>query len=420
MTPLWLGMLALCSLCIIVFIWPLWRAKNIRIESLDVSRDDANVSLYREHLAELDVNLAAGDIDTNTHELLKVELQRNLLADQANQASGSPMRTRGRWLLVVGMVVLVLASLLLYLRRGYAADIYLQQIQESYAKQDLEDSENNLAPNPARTYELIRLIRERLKAVPDNDQYWYLLALYAMHVSDYPLAIEGYKEVYRLNPTDAGNVSSLAQAIFLKNGNRMSQEILDTADEALRLDPRNSTALGLKGIHAYESEDYPNAVSYWTRAAAELPDLTSGKLALLSGVQRAQAAMASNAPSEAGLEPDSPTPAWSLPVTVSLDASLSPIEGTLFVFVRRWKGPPMPLVVTRIPGYKLPMSVVLDETMAMIDKNQLIDAGQVELVARISRRGTALPEAGDLEGHFGPFDINQLPESVELLIDRKL
>lgn len=415
MTSLWLGMLVLLALCVVVFVWPLFRAKKEVQNKAGASRSQANVSLYHEHLAELDANLAAGDIDENMHAQLCVELQRNLLADQGTSEASSVKQGWGRGLLLGGLTLLVLAGVALYLVRGSVADLHLQNMQGKYAKLDYEDLQNNVAANVSRSYELIELIRDRLKAKPDNDQYWYLLAVYAMRVSDYPVAIEGYRGVYRLNPTDARNTAALAQALFLNNSNRMSDEVRTLAEESLQLDPNDSTALGLMGISSFERKEYPQAATYWRAAAAQLPADAPGRAALLSGVRRAEASMG-QAPE--GTNTNEPT--WTASVKVSVNKDLPPIKGTLFVFMRRWQGPPMPLVASRISTYTLPMSVVLDESMAMIDKNQLINAGQVELVARISLNGTAMAGAGDIEGRIGPFDANALPDSLELIIDTQL
>jgi cytochrome c-type biogenesis protein CcmH len=98
-------------------------------------------------------------------------------------------------------------------------------------------------------------------------------------------------------------------------------------------------------------------------------------------------------------------PAGAIRVAVSLSPEMvkkvTPDE-TVFVFARAANGPRMPLAVVRKQVKDLPTTVVLDDSMAMNPQMKLSSAPEVVVVARVSKSGDAIAQAGDLEGNSGP------------------
>ena len=83
------GILILLLLAVVFVVWPVWRYKNSATSpALDQAeiqaRLDENVRIYREHLAELENSLASQAIDDAQFAQLKLELERNLLDDEAS------------------------------------------------------------------------------------------------------------------------------------------------------------------------------------------------------------------------------------------------------------------------------------------------------------------------------------------------
>jgi cytochrome c-type biogenesis protein CcmH len=64
--------------------------------------------------------------------------------------------------------------------------------------------------------------------------------------------------------------------------------------------------------------------------------------------------------------------------------------------IARLPGSRMPVAVLRVRGAQLPLKFTLDDSLAMNPASLISSAREVEIEARISRSGLAMPEAGDL------------------------
>lgn len=97
--------------------------------------------------------------------------------------------------------------------------------------------------------------------------------------------------------------------------------------------------------------------------------------------------------------------ASSIKVTVALSPALAGKAApgdTVFIFARAAQGPKMPLAIVRKQVSDLPITVTLDDSMAMVPDMKMSSFPQLVIGARISKSGNAIPKAGDLEGYAAP------------------
>ncbi len=110
--------------------------------------------------------------------------------------------------------------------------------------------------------------------------------------------------------------------------------------------------------------------------------------------------------------------AASIRVSVTLDPQLADRakpDDTVFIFARAVNGPRMPLAIVRKQVRDLPVSVVLDDSLAMSPAMTLSKFDQVSIGARISKSGNAMPQSGDLQGSVSPV-VTGTPGPVSVVI----
>ena len=73
-------------------------------------------------------------------------------------------------------------------------------------------------------------------------------------------------------------------------------------------------------------------------------------------------------------------------------------QQTVFIYAQALNGPKMPLAIVRKQVADLPVSVDLNDTLAMQPNMRLADFKQLRIIARISKSGTAMPQPGDFVG----------------------
>ncbi|HJX17246.1 MAG TPA: hypothetical protein VJ437_03525 [Acidiferrobacterales bacterium] len=98
-------------------------------------------------------------------------------------------------------------------------------------------------------------------------------------------------------------------------------------------------------------------------------------------------------------------PARSIKVTVKLSPALTGKAApgdTVFIFARAAQGPKMPLAIVRKQAKELPITVTLDDSMAMVQDMKMSSFPQLVIGARVSKTGDAIPKPGDLEGYAPP------------------
>ncbi|MDQ2694189.1 MAG: c-type cytochrome biogenesis protein CcmI, partial [Pseudomonadota bacterium] len=88
-----------------------------RLPATGVSREELNLALYRERLAELQRALDAGTLDAATFARDREELDRELLADLPAAPDAGNAR-RGRWGAVLAAAAVVGVALALYQHLG--------------------------------------------------------------------------------------------------------------------------------------------------------------------------------------------------------------------------------------------------------------------------------------------------------------
>jgi cytochrome c-type biogenesis protein CcmH len=127
--------------------------------------------------------------------------------------------------------------------------------------------------------------------------------------------------------------------------------------------------------------------------------------------QAAQAPQGGDAPAAAP-NPDAFV-SGKVTLAAALAAKASP-EDTVFIFARAAEGPRMPLAIIRKQVKDLPIEFKLDDAMAMQPAMRLSAFPRVVVGARVSKKGDAVPQPGDLQGASEPVKVGTANLKIEI------
>jgi cytochrome c-type biogenesis protein CcmH len=386
MTAFWLIGAALAAGVLAWLLWPLLSRKA----GGAVSRQAVNLSIYRDQLRELEADLAAGTLAQADFDRSRAELEARLLED-VREPDAAAARPAGRGAALAIGAAVPLAALLVYFAVGNP-DTLSRQSDHGATVQQLETMVGRLAA--------------RLRENPDDADGWKLLGRSYAALGRFGDAADAYAKAAVRAPRDAQLLVDFADVLAMARGQRLAGEPEKLIQRALEIDPQNLKGLALAGTVAYERKDYAQAAAYWQRMLPLVPADSEDARMIRQNV--AEAESLSTGGVQAGLRG-----------TVSLSAGLkgkAAPDDVVFVFARAAEGPPMPLAVARTRVRDLPYSFRLDDSMAMTPAMKLSAFPRVVVGARVSKSGTATPQAGDLQGASAPV-ANDAGE-VRVVIDR--
>ncbi|WP_095139394.1 c-type cytochrome biogenesis protein CcmI [Pseudomonas sp. Irchel s3a10] len=382
MIDFWLaaGLLLLVALSFLLI--PVLRGRRAQREE---DRTALNVALYQERVAELQAQQAEGVLDAAQMDSGRAEAARELLADTEGVAAPRVSKL-GKPLPLLAAVLVPVLGLGLYLHFGAADKVELTR---------------EFAQAPQSMEEMTQRLERAVAAQPDSAEGLYFLGRTYM-AQDRPAdAAKMFERAANLAGRQPELLGQWAQAQYFADGKKWSDKIQALTDEALKADPKEVTSLGLLGIAAFEGERYQQAIDYWNRLLAQLPEGDNSRAALQGGIERATERLQASG----GKVAAAPAAKVAALLKVRVDLA-SELKGkvqpgdSVFIFARAVSGPPAPLAAKRLTVADLPVTVELGDADAMMPQLKLSNFPEVQLVARISRAGQ--PTAGEWVGRSGP------------------
>jgi cytochrome c-type biogenesis protein CcmH len=109
-----------------------------------------------------------------------------------------------------------------------------------------------------------------------------------------------------------------------------------------------------------------------------------------------------------------------LKVTIDISPNLkskTQPEQVIFVFAKAVRGPRAPLAAVKAQVKDLPMTVTLDDSMAIAPMFRLSNFSDVKVSARVSQSGQAIKQSGDLEGLSPDIKLGKNNKPITIIID---
>lgn len=379
-------------LIVIAFLFilpPLWRKQS----DLNVDLDQRNVKIAQHRLAELKENLRSGGLNQTQYDEQLADLEQALSDDLDIQSKVNLVSKQSHWIIYVLVIVMPLLAGTLYWSLGN-----FQAVSHS--------AEMAIDPDVIKVAQINKMVNglaEKLKNNPDDAQGWLMLGRSYNVLEQHALALDAFANAYRLLGDQTEILLLYADALGYVNDRNLTGKPSELISKALALEPENMKALWLAGMAKAQQGDADTAMKLWKKLEALLPPGSEYQ-------QEIQSLLAQLKSETATVATQPETVATTSSVSIAVQVSLAPelIESaaatdTVFVYAQALSGPKMPLAIARKQVSDLPITVSLNDTMAMMPTMKLSNFSEVKLLARVSKSGNAMAQAGDLIG-----SINQV------------
>ena len=425
----------MCVGVVAVIGWSLRRASRAGLTASERDSVLSQVAVYREHLAELQHELAQGTLDQAGFDASHEELTQRLLEDTPTKTTSATAATSAsavvlpRWKILGSSLALAIPLLSFGLYFMVGTPVGIDPVLASQVGGDEQISSEKLQS-------MADQLRQRLVENPNNAEGWVMMGRIERALGQFDPADEAFKKSLALAANDDVRIER-AEVLAQKNQGNFEGEPWDIIQSVLKADPEPGNALLLAGSAAFSQGQFQDSLKYWDKVRGLLPASSPDLPALVEAINKARERL--NMPA---LDPDTVVaqapPPSALPAKpakgktapgaeriagrVSLDPSLasqvSPTD-TVFSYANAADGPRIPLAIVRTTVDKLPYDFVLDDSMAMNPQMKLSNISSVMVRARISRSGNAMAQPGDLGVSAGPVKPGS-KEKLNLLIAQPL
>ncbi len=383
----------------------------------DIDRQEINQIVFEKKLIELESDLNHDLIDKEQFELAKTDLQRTLL-DDLNEQKRSIKSKNNIILPTIILLAIPTIAVLMY----FKINTGLESLSPEFKAQ----SQAQQAGQMQSVEQAIANLEEKLNQDPNNLDGWLMLGRSYLISEHFEAAVKAFAKANELtNNSDPSVLIAYGEAQGFANGQKFDEQSLLLFKKALQIDPQNERGLWYAGYASYQLEDYKNSVVYWEKLLTQVPDEEADAKSALQ-------AYLNDAKQKAGLEiteiplnndkaESESSDSAMLTVNVALSEELQneiTKDDTLFVYARAQKGPKMPLALVKLTAGDLPVSVTLNDSVAMMPTQTLSSQNEVEVIARISKSGQAIMQSGDIYGSIQSVSTKQL-QTVDILIDKK-
>ena len=367
-----------------------------------------NIAAGRERMRILRSRAAAGEISADEYEEYTREIEEQLARDleQARRISDTdevPAEPKARdWPgAAIVLAVLLLVPAILYPFVGSPSLLPVRQLAASEASPgavpDMDQIEQRL--------------RSMIAQNPEEAESYYWLGKVLSARGEFAEAAGNFSRARMIDGNSPDLLASEAAALMEADPEKNAKDIDWLIAAGLEMDAQDPTLLWLAGINSERSGDIEQALSYWERAQTFITD-DEGRRQIAEVIADARSRLDGDDSSSA------PEPVAATHAGVQVEVQLAdPADGqrraVLFVFARTAEpGPPLAVHRREVASY--PLTVVLDDRLAMMPNRRMSDFPSYTIVARLSQSGQPAAASGDRYGEVSGVVAGQ---SVTVMID---
>jgi cytochrome c-type biogenesis protein CcmH len=243
-------------------------------EPLEESKE-ANISVYRDQLTELDADLRNGIIAQDQYQLDRDGIERRMLEDVStvNETRTKPASEgaarRPAYAIALAIPIIAVAFYLqignpLSKPQGRPGPPPQESSAAATSQPNSQMSQQNIEANVAA-------LARRLEQNPNDVQGWTMLGRSYTSMGKYKEATDAYFKATALKSDDADLWADYAFTMAMANGQKLQGRPQEFIKKSLQLDPDNAKGLELAGSAAFETKNYKQAIDYWQRLLAKTP-----------------------------------------------------------------------------------------------------------------------------------------------------
>lgn len=276
---IWIIFSLMTCAAVIAILWPLSRPEPALQQA-----DEADVTFYKEQVAEIKRDLSRGLMSSEEAEAAKAEAGRRLLRsardgadDTSSQFSSRPALHRRRIIAILAMVLIPVMGLGGYWVHG--APDYQIRSDEVFQQQQRQQA---MRGEQARILAAVQQMEQHLKDNPQDGQGWDVLAAVYLRMERSREAAEAYGKALALLGEDAARLTGYGQALFYADDAKMSDKAKAAFEKSAALDPNASIPRFFLGYAAEQSGDKEKAKQYYQDVLKVSPGLNEARDRLIA------------------------------------------------------------------------------------------------------------------------------------------
>ena len=405
MTLFWISTIILSLAAILLIVLPFINKKANNDEML---RDELNKAFYKDRLVELEVEAEEGLVD-NQQELI-ADLKQSLLDDVPAQEEMKKTQISTLGVVVPSIILVVVVTYGMYFKFGALDKVqHWQEVSSNLPElsKKLMSSEGG-ALTDDELEDLTLALRTRLHYQPKDSTGWLLLGRIALANRDAETAKDSMERAYKLEPKNEDVQLGFAQALMLSPDEADQNQARLILSRLIQNDYVDLRVFSLLAFDAFERQDYPGAVKYWSIMQQMIGPQDSRYEMLSRSIESAQKKMGNAMGVDQGK---------SVAVTLEISGEVNADPNSvLVVSIHRADGSPMPVAAARYPLGIFPRTVVLDDGNSMLEGQKLSSLETLMVRARLDTDGNVSTRDGDW---YGESEVVELGAPVTIDINKQ-
>lgn len=322
---------------------------------------------------------------------------------------------RHHWLGLSSVYIIIpFIAWLLYQNWGSA-----ELLRQAHERRALQPKIAKLMQELKTPEQVIARLKQRLDDDPSSAKGWYLLGRVYFINQQFQQAANAFRQASQLREGDEQILLHYLQALFFAHQFQLNDESQKLVKQLQAINPSNPALLNILAMNEFKHKNYQQAIDHWKQVLNQLPESANSRDEILKAISEAQLAQQGDGKIVVR-DIDHQT---RIKATVTVDKALQQqLKGgeTIFIVAKdpSQAGPPLAVIKQTIAHW--PIEVELSDAQSMLPSRSLSKAQHVQIIARISRSGHPIAEAGDIEGKTSTFEATHLPPSVEVHINHKL